>query len=138
MKQNEPVSKIMSTDLETIHVGQTLGEARRLLADNPFDHLPVVSGDKLVGMLRSADIMRLTFDTGSADSRTLDAILDNQFTVEGTMKTDLVTIEETGTIRRAAELLVNRSRHSLPVLAGGKLVGIVTSTDLIRYLLDQY
>ncbi|MEZ5562860.1 MAG: CBS domain-containing protein [Gammaproteobacteria bacterium] len=139
MKQNEPVSKIMSSNLKTIHTGQKLSEVRRLLTDNPFDHVPVVSGDKLVGILSSADLMRLTFDAGNTDPRSMDAVLDSQFTIEGTMTKDPVTIRGGDTIRAAAELLVKSARHSLPVLTeSGKLVGIVTSTDLINYLLEQY
>lgn len=139
MKQNESVSKIMSSNLKTIHTGQKLSEVRRLLAANPFDHVPVVSGEKLIGMFSSADLMRLTFDAGNTDVRSMDAVLDSQFTIEGTMTKDPVTIGAGDTIRRAAELLVKGGHHSLPVLEdGGKLVGIVTSTDLIHYLLEQY
>ncbi|MEO8224288.1 MAG: CBS domain-containing protein [Gammaproteobacteria bacterium] len=139
MKHNEPVSKIMSSEVKTIHVGQKLSEARHLLAHSTFDHAPVVSGDTLVGMLSSSDIMRLTYDADGSDSRSIDAVLDNEFTVEGTMTRDLETIRPGATIREAAQLLVKRSFHSLPVVEDGdKLVGIVTSTDLIRYLLEQY
>ncbi|MEO8443885.1 MAG: CBS domain-containing protein [Gammaproteobacteria bacterium] len=139
MKHNEPVSKIMSSTVKTIHIGQKLSEARRLLADSAFDHAPVVNGAKLVGMLSSSDIMRLTYDAGGADSRSIDAVLDNEFTVEGTMTRELETIRPGATIREAAQLLVKRSYHSLPVVEDDdKLVGIVTSTDLIHYLLEQY
>ncbi|MHA1571775.1 MAG: CBS domain-containing protein, partial [Alphaproteobacteria bacterium] len=42
-------------------------------------------------------------------------------------------------IRSAAELLSDGTRHSLPVVNGdGELVGIVTTTDLVKYLLAQY
>ncbi len=99
----------------------------------------MVSGDKLVGLISSGDIMRLIFDAGNVDTRSMDAVLDAQFTLEGVMSKDLVTIAPTDTIRHAAGLLVERAHHSLPVVDGDqKLVGIVTSTDLIRYLLDQY
>jgi CBS domain-containing protein len=90
-------------------------------------------------MLSSSDIMRLTYDAGDSDPRSIDAVLDNEFTVEGAMTRKLVTIRTGDTIRSAAELLVKGSYHSLPVLDdGGKLAGIVTSTDLVRYLLEQY
>ncbi len=138
MKQNEHVSKIMSSELTTVHTGQQLSEARRLLAGSKFDHLPVVSGDKLIGMLSSSDLMRLNFDAGNADLRSMDAVLDNSFSIETTMKKSPVTIRSTDTIRHAAELLVKGPFHSLPVVDDDKLVGIVTSTDLIGYLLEQY
>ena len=139
MKRNEPVSKIMSTELKTVHVGQKLSEARKLLADEAFDHVPVLNGNKLVGMLSTNDLMRLTFDAGNVDLRSMDAVLDHQFTIEGVMRKDLLTIEASDTVRHAVELLVKGSHQTLSVVGeGGRLDGLVTSTDLLRYLLDQY
>ncbi len=40
MKQNEPVHKIMTSDLKTVHVGQKVSDARRLLAARSFEHVP--------------------------------------------------------------------------------------------------
>jgi len=54
------------------------------------------------------------------------------------MKADPVTMPVTGTVRDAAQLLSSNGFHSVPVVDGKNLAGIVTSTDLIRYLLDQY
>lgn len=139
MKQNEPVSKIMSLELKTVQVGQKLSEARKLLTEEAFDHVPVLDGNKLVGMLSTNNLMRLTFDAGNADLRSMDAVLDHQFTIEHVMKKDLITIKSTETVRHAAELLVKGSHQTLSVVEEGEvLVGLVTSTDLIRYLLDQY
>ncbi|HPF27606.1 MAG TPA: CBS domain-containing protein [Steroidobacteraceae bacterium] len=139
MKQNEPVAKIMSTELKSVHVEQKVSDARRLLADNPFDHLPVLSGKKLVGMLSSRDLLRVTFDAKNTDTRSTDAVLDNSFTIAGIMKTSVATIKSSDTIRHAAELLAKGDFDSLPVVEdSGDVVGIVTTTDLIRYLVDQY
>jgi CBS domain-containing protein len=41
-------------------------------------------------------------------------------------------------IRDVAEILVNEDFHSLPVVDEGKIVGIVTSTDILKYMLEQY
>ncbi|MFM7604849.1 MAG: CBS domain-containing protein [Prosthecobacter sp.] len=49
-----------------------------------------------------------------------------------------MTLAESGTVREAAEILAKSNFHSLPIVNGDKLVGIVTSTDLIRYLVDQF
>lgn len=129
----------MSSDVMTIHLAQKVSDARRLLAEQPFDHLPVLSGTKLVGMLSSRDLLRITFDAKNADARSVDAVLDHSFALEDVMTKNLTTIRGIDTIRHAAELLANGRFDSLPVVDdGGDLVGIVTTTDLIRYLLDQY
>lgn len=55
------------------------------------------------------------------------------------MNKDLVVLTQKDTVRRASELLMSGKIHSLPVIdEDHNLVGIVTSTDLIRYLGDQY
>lgn len=138
MKRNEPVSKIMTRELQTVHVGQKLSEVRRMLAANPYHHVPVVSGDKLVGLISSTDMIRLSLAIFGADQRAVDTMLDASHTIESVMTTKLSTIGAKDTVREAAELLGEGSFHSLPVVEDGKLVGMVTSTDVIRYLLAQY
>ncbi|MFM7834732.1 MAG: CBS domain-containing protein [Planctomycetaceae bacterium] len=54
------------------------------------------------------------------------------------MRTDVVTMPATGTVRDAAVILSRGGFHSVPVVDGTRLAGIVTSTDLIHYLVEQY
>jgi CBS domain-containing protein len=138
MKRNEPVSKIMTSDIATVHTGQKLSEVRRLLANNPYHHVPVVSGDTLVGIVSASDMLRLSLAIYGVDERTVDAMLDDQHSIDSVMSRNLNTIAAKDTVRSAAELLSGGVYHSLPVVDGDRLVGIVTSTDIIKYLLDQY
>lgn len=139
MKRNEAVTKIMTTELTTVHKGQKLSEVRRLLADNPYHHVPVVSGDQLIGMISATDMIKLSLAIYGVDERAVDAMLDDQHTIESVMSTELVTIKSKDTVRTAAELLSKGVFHSLPVVdEEGKLLGLVTSTDVIEYLLAQY
>ena len=50
----------------------------------------------------------------------------------------MVSVTSKDTIQEVAEYLAKKELHALPVVDGGKLVGIVTTTDLINYLLEQY
>ena len=139
MKRNEHVSKIMSTALVTVHHGEPLSKVRALMQERGVHHLPVVSGDQLIGILSWSDILRISFgDAFNADVRAVDATLDHTLTIEAVMRKNPVSIQETGTIREAAELLAGGEFHAIPVLSGTKLVGMVTSTDLIKYLLEQF
>lgn len=138
MKRNEPVSKIMTSDIATVHTGQKLSEVRRMLANNPYHHVPVVSGDQLVGIISASDMLKLSLAIYGVDERTVDAMLDSQHTIDSVMSRNPTTIAAKDTVRTAAELLGEGVFHSLPIVDDGKLVGIVTSTDVIRYLLDQY
>ena len=138
MKRNESISKIMTTSIETVHTGQKLSEVRRMLANNPYHHVPVVSGGKLIGMISASDMLTLSLAIYGVDERAVDAMLDAEHTIESVMTTELTTISVKDTVRSAAELLGEGSYHSLPVVDEGKLSGLVTSTDVIRYLLAQY
>ncbi len=139
MKKNEPVSKIMAKDLITIDHTEPVSHARQLLESGEHHHLPVVHGEELVGIISWNDILRVTFgEFGDQDGRSLDAMLDHTYQLTDVMNGSPTTLETSGTIRDAANTLATHSFHSLPVVDGKKLVGLVTSTDLIRYLVDQY
>jgi len=140
MKCNEFVFKIMATNLITVHHGDPVSKVRQLIREHGIEHVPVVSGQKLVGIISNSDVLRVSFgDAFQTDERAVDATLDHTMTIEQLMKSDPVAVRENAPIREAAEMLAKGDFHSLPVVGDGqKLVGLVTSTDLIRYLLDQF
>lgn len=101
--------------------------------------MPVVEGDKLVGIMTSHDLMRVSFgEFGDQDGRSLDAILDHTYSIPDIMNDNPVSIQKSESIREAARILSVGEFHSLPVVDGNDLVGIVTSSDLIRHLLELY
>ena len=139
MKKKESVSQIASTALIAIQLGQKLSEARKLMQVNQIHHVPVLQGKKLMGILSAVDLATLSLTSFGSDERANDALLDNQFSVEEVMSKNMVTIKPTAPIREAAEILAEGHFHSLPIVdKEGDLQGLVTSTDLIRYLLSQY
>lgn len=139
MDLDATVSSIMTRDVVAAHLGQRPSEVRHLLVDHGVHHIPIVDGGNLVGIISATDLHKLSMASYGADERAVDAFLDHQFSVEDIMKTRLVTVAGTDTIRRAAEILGEGVFHSLPVVdPTGRLVGMVTTTDLVRYLLEQY
>lgn len=137
MKRNESVRKIMTSNPVTVQVGQSIAEAYKILLEYDFHHVPVIDGKGLVGLITSTDIGRVTysFDT---DNRMTDAVLDHTRTIADVMQKNVKSLSSGASIREAAELLADGSFHAVPIVDDGALVGIVTSTDLIRYLLEQY
>ncbi len=139
MKKNELVSNIMSNNIVSVQQGQTLSEVRHKMIDSNIHHIPVLSGQHLVGMVSFTDMMELNVVINGADDRTIDAIIDQQFQIKDIMSKDLATLDTKDTIRRAADILAESNFHAIPVTNGsGELLGIVTSSDLIRYLSNQY
>ncbi len=127
----------MSRNLTSIHQAEPLSKLRKLFEDDSLHHIPVVSGESLVGIVSSNDLMRVSFgEFGKQDGQTLDAILDHTFKLTDVMTKNPTTIGPQGTIRDAARILAASKFHCLPVVDGDKLVGLVTSTDLMSFLAD--
>lgn len=139
MKHNEPVHKIMATDPLTVHEKQQLSDVHHLIVERKIHHVPVVDGKRLIGLISGNDLLRVSWgDVNRQDPRQVDALLDT-LSIREVMQEDVVTMKRSDTVRRAAEILSQGEYHSVPVLDDeGLLVGMVTSTDLIEYLLEQY
>lgn len=139
MRRDDSVWQIMSKDLATVSVSNRLSEVRALLQQRKIHHVPVVDGRRFIGLLTASDLLRLSWgDPYTHDPREIDVLLDTQ-DIREVMQEDIKTILPGARIEDAAKALAEGSFHGLPVVEeNGDLVGIVTSTDLIRYLLDQY
>ncbi|NNF56129.1 MAG: CBS domain-containing protein [Acidimicrobiales bacterium] len=132
---NLTVAAIMSPDPTTIDRSDPLSEAYQLLQDAPFHHLIVTDHDEPIGMLSSSDILRLVYDVDGTSDRALRTYMDHQFTIEDAMTTGLRTVGIKATVREAAKILSEGTFHSVVVLdEAKKLAGIVTTTDLARYV----
>lgn len=139
MKKRMPVSMIMTKDLITLNHNDDLTTAERLFKKHNIRHIPVVNGDEIVGMLSYTDLMRISFvDAVGEDEADVDTMVYNMFTIQQVMAKTLVKVSPYATIKEVAEILSRNEFHALPVEDNNALVGIVTTTDLINYLLDQY
>lgn len=135
MRKNESIKSIVTTDVVTIHAGQKVSDVRKLFSKHGFHHVPVVSGKKLVGLISASDLLGVSVEGVESDERSMDAYLDHQFSIDTLMTKKLRTLSSKSTIADAAEALSDGNFHAAPVIDdGGDLVGLVTSTDLIRYL----
>ncbi|GAA3609338.1 CBS domain-containing protein [Flavivirga amylovorans] len=138
MKRRTPVSEIMSKDLIALYKEDTLETAEMLFKKNGIRHIPVVSGESIIGMLSYTDLLRISFADATDDENSIDTIVYNMFTIEQVMTKNLVSVSSDTTIKEVAEILANNEFHALPIVDDSLLVGIVTTTDLINYLLKQY
>lgn len=138
MKTATPISKIMTNRVITLKLTDDLETAELKFKKNRIRHIPVVSGNKIEGMLSYTDLLRISFaDAVDEEEEYVDAVVYNMFTIEQVMTKNVVSIPSTITIKEVAEILASKEFHALPVVDDGKLVGIVTTTDLIRYLISK-
>lgn len=139
MKQNVPVSTIMTKNVIKLNSTDDLTKAEKLFKKNSIRHIPVVNGNKIIGMLSYTDLLRISFaDAIGDDEDIVDVTVYNMFTIEQVMAKRLVSVSPETTIKEAAEILATKEFHALPVTEGDLLVGILTTTDLIKYLINQY
>lgn len=139
MKRREPISAIMTTNVVTLNLTDSLETAERLFKKHKIRHIPVVNGATIKGMLSYTDLLRISFVDGLEDEGdNVDTVIYDMFTIYQVMTKNLTTVSTDATIKDVAEILASNEFHALPVVNEGKLVGIVTTTDLIKYLLAQY
>jgi len=138
--QNIPVSTIMSTQLVILNTSDSLEKAEHLFKKHKIRHIPVIEGqNKIVGMLSLTDLLRISFADGAyEDEDDIESVVYEMFTLSQVMAKKIKSVSPQTSIKEVAELLAAREFHALPVVDQGDLVGIVTTTDLIKYLLRQY
>jgi acetoin utilization protein AcuB len=120
----------------TITPHTTLPEAHKLLLDHHIRRLPVVNKGKLVGMVTRRDINRAeAMDFGNLSLYELNS-MRARLTAKEFMSSAVITISPDATVEEAARLMLEHHIGGLPVVEGGKLVGVITETDLSIYFLQ--
>lgn len=139
MIEQAMISSIMTTDLITVNYKDDLEKAEHLFKTHKIRHIPVVKGDELKGMISYTDLLRISFaDAIGEDEMSIDSVVYNMFTIEQVMVKSVVSMPSTSTIKEVAELLTKRNFHAIPIVDNNRLVGIATTTDLLKFLLSQF
>ena len=138
MKKREPISNIMTGKVYTVQENTPLQEVVNLFRKHKIRHIPVVNGSKVVGIISRTDINRLTFGTLFENQEGADEAVLEILSVPQVMTAKPKMVNSNDSIRDVAEIFANEEFHALPVVDGEELKGIVTTTDVIRYMLEQY
>ena len=124
------VGRRMKRDLVTIPPGASLSEAARLLKANRIHHLPVVEGERLLGIVTDTDLRNAMLPGGPGEGDGAPR------TVGEIMTRNVVTLSPEDTIDDAMLILSRQRFGALPVVDRGRLVGIVAKTDVLSALID--
>lgn len=138
MKKREPVSHIMTSHLHTVREEDSLSDVVEIFRKYQIRHLPVTKGGKITGIISSTDINRLTFGRLFDNQDGADEVVLQMLKVPQVMTSKIRTVRSDTSIKEVAEIFATEHFHALPVTEGDKLTGIVTTTDVIKYLLEQY
>ncbi|MFC4267463.1 CBS domain-containing protein [Polaribacter marinivivus] len=137
MKNTATVKDIMTTNVITLSSSDKLENAEKLFKKNNIRHIPIVDNGEIVGMLSYSDLLRLSFADLTNEEFEIDAFIYEMFTIKQIMAKNLTMVPPNTTIKKVAQMLVEKEFHALPIVKDEKLLGIVTSTDLSRYLVAQ-
>tara|TARA_R100001369_G_scaffold92670_2_gene139052 strand:+ start:377 stop:766 length:390 start_codon:yes stop_codon:yes gene_type:complete len=128
----------MSKDILALNRTDDLEHAELLFKRHNIRHIPVVSGEVIIGMLSYTDLLRISFaDAVDESDNEVDTLVYNMFTIDQVMAKNIIRVDSETSIKQVAEILVSKIFHALPLIDNGSLVGIVTTTDLINDLIDQ-
>lgn len=131
------IKEIMTTNIVALEKNDDLTRAEELFKKHKIRHIPVVHEDIIIGMLSYSDLLKIGHTDTSLDDRNVETIIYNMFTLEQVMSKNVITVSSDTTIKKVAEILSKEEFHALPVVDEGMLVGIVTTTDLVKYLMNQ-
>lgn len=129
------VHAFMTSNPATVEPETTLRELLALMNTHGWRQVPVVRDGLLVGIVTDRDL-RLAIDSPVlAEEEHLDrADLLEELTVESCMTRDPVTVTPEQPAHEAADLMCVHKYGALPVVEDGRLVGIVTGEDFLRYI----
>ncbi len=138
MNLAEKVSTIMTHEVITLHPKDNLKSAGELFEKHNIHHIPIVEAGALGGMLSKSDY--LLFQRGfqiNKDSKAVDDVRNELFEVGLIMTKGLAKLGSDDRINTALEIFTINRFHALPVVDGDKLVGILTTYDILNQLAKE-
>lgn len=135
------VKHIMTTDLITADPDETIDAVRHKLMANHIQHIPVVEGKKIMGIISKGDIHRMEHHfTLFHSEKALESNRQIFSTILAAeiMTKALVKLKDTDSATIAVDLFRENMFHALPVVnEKDQLVGMITPLDLLRYAFDE-
>jgi acetoin utilization protein AcuB len=133
------VRDVMSADVITVRTIWPIKKAWAMLQEQPMHCFPVVDGDELVGIITDRDlrILATASSVALAEQHYHEFLMDTM-SIESAMTREPRTVTPGTDLKDAALLILEAKQGGLPVVEGGKLVGIITETDFIRVLAERF
>ena len=121
------IHALMISDPITISAHASISDAIELMKVNSIRHLPVVAGDNLLeGFLTLSDLKQGLIPSMLGDLNLLDLMIKEP-----------ITVRPEDDVEIAAQLIYKHKIGGMPVAKDGKLVGIITATDILRTFIDM-
>jgi len=139
IKVDEPVSYVMSKNLYALNSSDSLYKAKLMFIEYKVRHLPVVEQGRVVGILSWSDLFRNKLvDRSFVDSKKVVEEELIEYRVEQVMTKNPRVLTPDLPLKEALKLLSKEHFHAYPIVEDNKLVGMLTTSDVINYLLEEY
>lgn len=137
--KREMVKDWMTREVVSITPETKLPDAHRLMMDKEIRRLPVVKDDHLVGIVTRGDVREAEpSDATSLNIWEINYLL-GKLAIEGIMTKKPITVNQEATVGEAARLMLEHKISGLPVVDNkGKLVGIITESDIFRLVVQEW
>ena len=136
MASNPLVDQVMTREPAVVAPNDPIRAAIERMRERGCRRLPVVEDGKVVGIVSDRDLRRATNSPLVLRERWYDEFMLDHVQVRACMTANPVTVSPATPIVEAAKLMRDKKFGGLPVVADGRLVGIVTETDLLNYLIQ--
>lgn len=138
MKFTAPVSEFMTRKLVTVLPTDKLDFVRDIFEKQNIHHLPVVKFRTLVGLISKTDLLNFRKGLKITSEEALEEKARlKHYSVEDIMKTGIATLEPTDRLNVALQLFLENRFHALPIVENGELVGMLTTFDIIKLLVEE-
>ena len=136
MNDEKLVRDLMTSNVITFFAEQNLPIAEDIMRFKRIRHIPVIDDDRnLVGLVTHRDILKAQVSPILASGAAARAV-NSSIQVSEIMTTDVWTVSPDATALDAGRLLLDHAFSCLPVTEDGKLVGILTDRDYLKFALD--
>lgn len=134
MKLKVKISKLTGNKIVVASLDNKFSEIQKLFTEYNVHHIPVVFDGKLIGIVSSNDLMKWYANEAHKLERIDIESIDNAITIEEIMTHNPITITSDDLLTTAIEILSTKKFQALPVVDDGKVVGMVTTRDVVKYV----
>jgi CBS domain-containing protein len=128
------VKEIMMGSPVTLAPEDNLDLVNDIIALGRIRHIPVLDRGRLVGIISERDLMGAAVPAIFGLKQKSKSALLKTYAIKDFMKKNVITVKPDTPIKEAAHLMAQKKIGCVPVVADGSLVGLVTTTDILRYV----
>ncbi len=127
----------MAQNPVTLDRNETLDLADSIMNLGRIRHMPVVDDGNVVGILSQRDLFRSALIVALGFGRKTTSALVKTIKVKEVMTEHVITTAPETTAKEAARIMIDKKIGCLPIVEKGNLVGLITETDILRYVVES-